>query len=126
MRVLLRDLAHSRSGDKSNINTLSVIAYEEPVFDWLRQTITIERVRDTLAFRVTGEVVRFELPGVRTLLFVVQKNDTDTVTTSTWADGHGKSLSSALLQMVVEVPEHLLVRSPKPGYTDPVAGDRES
>jgi len=107
-KALLRDIAHSRSGDKGNLNTLSVIAYDPLAFGWLAEVLTADRVKAHLAFRVTGQVQRYECRSLATVHFVVEKAVTDTVTTSMFADTHGKSLSSALLQMRLDVPDDLL------------------
>lgn len=106
--VQLREVAHSRSGDKGNLNSLSVIAYDPRLFDWLAAELTADRVKAHLAFRVTGRVQRYEWRSIAAVHFVVEKAVTDTVTTSTFADTHGKSLSSALLELRLEVPEELL------------------
>jgi hypothetical protein len=44
------------------------------------------------------------MPMARTLIFVCHRLPGDTVTTSLYRDTHGKTLSSRLLDMLVEVP----------------------
>ena len=51
--------------------------------------------------RVVGEVVRHRMDGVGALLFVCPRAPGDTVTESLRLDAHGKSMSSALLEMDV-------------------------
>lgn len=106
----LRTIAHSRAGDKGNLNSLSVIAYRHDGYDFLTGVLTPEVVQKHLAFRVTGAVARHACPGLRTLLFVVERDATDTVTTSTFADAHGKSLSAALLELHLEIPDGLITQ----------------
>jgi hypothetical protein len=108
MNATLRDIAHSRAGDKGNLNSLSLIAYQQEAYPWLAATVTTSLVAEHLRFRVVEVVARFECPLVRTLLFVVRKAAQDTVNTSLWLDTHGKSLSSALLDMPIEVPDQLV------------------
>lgn len=97
----LRELAHSRTGDKGNIVNLSVIAYREADFPLLREKVTAAAVKAHFSGIVKGEVVRFELPLVGALNFVLYDALGGGVTRSLALDKHGKSLSSALLDMEI-------------------------
>ena len=97
----LFDIAHSRAGDKGNTLTLSLIPYKEADYEMLRSTITAEKVKAHLKEIVAGEIIRYELPNISSLLFVCHKALSGGVTTSLALDTHGKSLSYALLQMDV-------------------------
>lgn len=103
MRVQLYDVAHARSGDKGNLNTIALIADEPHWYPTLCAAVTAEAVAAHLAGRVTGPVVRHRMDNVGALLFVCPRAGDDTVTTSLYLDSHGKTLSSALLELVVEV-----------------------
>jgi hypothetical protein len=100
----LRELAHSRTGDKGNTSNISVIAFDAKDFPLLRQQVTAERVKAHFAGVVEGEVVRYELPNIAALNFVMDKTLGGGVTRSLALDAHGKSLSSALLDLEVELP----------------------
>ncbi len=104
----LRTIAHSRAGDKGNLNSLSVIAYDHEGYGFLANALSAELIRAHLAFRITGSVHRYLCPALRTVHFVVERAATDTVTTSTFADTHGKSLSSALLELKLDIPSAML------------------
>lgn len=95
----LRELAHSRTGDKGNIVNLSVIAYREGDFPLLREKLTTERVKAHFSGIVKGEVLRYELPLIGALNFVLHDALAGGVTRSLALDKHGKSLSSMLLDM---------------------------
>ena len=99
----LRALAHSRTGDKGNTSNISVIAYDERDFPLLARHVTAERVRAHLAAVVQGEVTRYELPGIGALNFVLRQALGGGVTRSLALDPHGKSLSSALLDL--DIPD---------------------
>ena len=101
----LRELAHSRTGDKGNTSNISVIAFDVKDFPLLRQQVTAERVKAHFAGVVEGEVVRYELPNIAALNFVMDKTLGGGVTRSLALDAHGKSLSSALLDLEVELPD---------------------
>ena len=95
----LRELAHARTGDKGDVSNISVIAYEPGDYAFLLENVTAERVRAHLADTVRGEVVRYEIPGLAALNFVLQGALGGGVTRSLALDMHGKSLSSSLLEL---------------------------
>ncbi len=97
----LYDIAHSRAGDKGNISTLSLIPYHENDYEMLCQKVTVERVHNHLKGIVSGEIVRYEMPNISSLLFVCQDALAGGVTTSLRMDTHGKALSYALLEMEI-------------------------
>lgn len=97
----LRELAHSRTGDKGNIVNLSVVVYREADFPLLREKVTAAAVKAHFSGIVKGEVVRYELPLVGALNFVLYDALGGGVTRSLALDKHGKSLSSALLDMEI-------------------------
>ncbi len=98
----LFEIAHSRAGDKGNTLMLSLIPYNEADYTILRTTVTAQKVKDHLKEIVQGEVVRYELPNISSLLFVCYNALSGGVTTSLALDTHGKSLSYALLEMEIE------------------------
>ncbi|UZE47744.1 AtuA-related protein [Rhodopseudomonas sp. P2A-2r] len=98
----LRELAHSRTGDKGNISNISVIAYDAKHYPLLLAQVTSARVRAHFAGIVAGDVVRYELPGIAALNFVMDQALGGGVTRSLALDAHGKSLSSALLDLEID------------------------
>jgi hypothetical protein len=99
--MVLRDLAHSRTGDKGNIITMSLIAYRGEDFPLLEERITVERVSEFFSGLVDRPVVRYVLPHLHALNFVMHRPENESVTRSLALDKHGKCLSSALLGMVI-------------------------
>jgi len=99
----LREIAHSRTGDKGNTSNISVIAYDKSHYALLREQVTAERVKTLFAGIVHGDVVRYELPRIGALNFVMQNALGGGVTRSLALDAHGKGLSSALLDIDIEV-----------------------
>lgn len=97
--MLLRDIAHSRAGDKGDISNISVIAYRQEDYPLLVRELTAERVRAHFAGVVRGEVVRYELPQLGALNFVMRDALRGGVTRSLALDAHGKSLSGAMLNL---------------------------
>ncbi len=97
----LLEIAHSRAGDKGNISTLSLIPYEEKNYQLLCEKVSIEKVAAHLKNIANGKIERFELPHISSLLFVCHDALETGVTTSLALDSHGKTLSSALLEMEI-------------------------
>ncbi|GGG12801.1 hypothetical protein JNB91_11610 [Rhizobium wenxiniae] len=95
----LFDIAHSRTGDKGNISNISVIVYDQKDYERVREYVTPERVKAHFKGIVNGEVVRYEIPTLGALNFVMQDALGGGVTRSLALDAHGKCLASALLAM---------------------------
>lgn len=99
----LRDIAHARAGDKGNTANISVIALRAEDYPHLVRHVTAERVKAHFAGLVRGVVARYEMPNIEALNFVLQEALGGGVTRSLALDPHGKSLSSAILEM--DIPE---------------------
>jgi hypothetical protein len=100
--MLLRDIAHTRTGDKGNRSTLSVTVYEAQNFALLEKALTAERVQAHFAGTVHGPVERYALPHLGALNFVMHQALGGGVTRSLALDAHGKCLSAHLLSFVLE------------------------
>ena len=97
----LHELAHCRAGDKGNTSILSLIAYRAEDYPLLAERVTVDAVATHLRGIVLGEIRRFELPHLWALQFVCERSLGGGVTTSLALDAHGKTLSYALLEMVI-------------------------
>ncbi|MCK6257351.1 hypothetical protein M1K46_19935 [Fictibacillus sp. WQ 8-8] len=97
----LKEIAHSRTGDKGNISNVSVIVYEMGDYEKVKKSITAERVKEFFQEIVKGDVIRYELPKIGALNFVMDNALGGGVTRSLSLDRHGKSLSSALMDMEI-------------------------
>lgn len=99
----LRELAHTRAGDKGDTSNLSLIAFDPKDYPLLERYVTAERVRAHFAGVVHGEVKRYEMPSIGALNFVMGRALGGGVTRSLALDAHGKCLSFALLTL--DIPE---------------------
>ena len=97
----LVDVAHSRAGDKGNTLMLSLIPFNESDYEMLLDKVTVEKVKSHLQEIAHGDIIRYELPNISSLLFVCYETLSGGVTTSLALDTHGKSLSYALLEMEI-------------------------
>jgi len=101
--VLLREIAHTRAGDKGTASNVSVIAFRAEDYPFLEEHVTVQRVKEHFRGIALGEVERYTLPGVGALNFVLHEALHGGVTRSLALDAHGKSLSSAMLSL--ELPD---------------------
>lgn len=95
----LYEIAHSRTGDKGNISNVSLIAYDIKDYELLREKVTARRVKEWFRDMVKGEVVRYELPQLGAMNFVMYEALGGGVTRTLSLDMHGKGFSSYLLDM---------------------------
>ena len=95
----LREIAHCRTGDKVNTSNISLIAYSPDDYEKLKQSVTAEKVKAFFKDTVKGEVIRYELPAIGALNFVMRGALGGGVTRSLALDMHGKGLSSAMMDM---------------------------
>lgn len=97
----LYEIAHSRTGDKGNISNVSLIAYDIKDYPQLKKHVTADKVKEWFSEMVKGEVVRYELPQLGALNFVMYDALGGGVTRTLSLDMHGKGLSSYLLNMEI-------------------------
>lgn len=95
----LREITHSRTGDKGNTSNISLICYDEKNYELIKERVTAQRVKEYFADIVQGEVVRYEMPNIAALNFVMYQALGGGVTRTLSLDIHGKSLGSALMNM---------------------------
>lgn len=98
----LRTIAHSRSGDKGTIVNVSLIVFESRHYPLIIREVTADRVKAHFAELATGEVIRHELPLIGALNFVIHGVVGGGVTRTLALDAHGKSWSSALLELEID------------------------
>ena len=99
--MILREIAHTRSGDKGDTSNISVIAFDSADYELLRREVTSARVKEALGAMVQGEVERYELPQIGALNFVLHRALAGGVTRSLALDTHGKCLGSLLLSLEI-------------------------
>ncbi len=99
----LYEIAHSRTGDKGDIANLSVIAYRAEDYPLLEEILTADLLADYFHGQVKGPVYRYEVPSQCALNFVLHGALDGGVTRSLSLDGHGKCLSSVLLDIDLPV-----------------------
>jgi len=97
----LREIAHGRTGDKGDTCNISVIAFHRHDYARIEAEVTAARIQALFEGVVRGAVVRYELPQLGALNFVMTRALGGGVTRSLAVDGHGKSLSSAVMNLEI-------------------------
>jgi hypothetical protein len=105
MRLQLTKLAHARSGDKGDTANVGLIALRDEYYVLLVREVTAVRVKHHFEGICKGEVERFELPNLHALNFLLHESLGGGGTLSLMTDAQGKTFSTALLRMWVEVAE---------------------
>jgi hypothetical protein len=108
MRIPLSRIAHGRSGDKGDTANIGIIAYNVRHYPILLREVTPERVKEHFGRLVRGHVVRYELPNLGALNFLLHEALGGGGTLSLRIDAQGKTFSAALLRMEIEVDEREL------------------
>ncbi len=99
----LIELAHARSGDKGDTSNIGLIARRMEDYPVLVREVTAERVKQHFAGVCLGEVERFEVANLGALNFLLHKALDGGGTLALKADPQGKTYSSALLRMEIDV-----------------------
>ncbi len=102
-RVLLREIAHARSGDKGNCSNVCVFVYDRNHYVAVAEQLTAEYLKRNFGALLTGEITRYELPRLHGFNFVMQNALEGGVNESLNLDGHGKSWSSLILGLEIEI-----------------------
>jgi len=102
-RVPLREVAHARAGDKGNISSVAVFAYDPRHYPALKAQLTPERLQAEFGGVLRGPIERYALDGLHGLNFVLHEALEGGVNSSLNLDAHGKSWSFLLLGLEVDV-----------------------
>lgn len=105
MKVQLVKLAHARSGDKGDTANVGLIALREEIYPILVREVTAARVKQHFTGICKGDVERFELPNLGALNFLLHESLGGGGTLSLMTDAQGKTFSTALLRMEIEISE---------------------
>lgn len=105
MKVQLTKLAHARSGDKGDTANVGLIALRDEFYPILVREVTAERVKQHFKGICRGDVERFELRNIGALNFLLHESLGGGGTLSLMTDAQGKTFSTALLRMEIEVSE---------------------
>lgn len=107
MKIQLYKIAHARSGDKGDMVNIGLIARDEKYYTIIKKYITDEVVKKLFSDRCLGKVTRYDLPNLNALNFTLEKSLGGGGTRSLRNDSQGKTFSSVLLKLEIEINENL-------------------
>ncbi len=110
MKVELTKLAHARSGDKGDTANVGLIAFNEDIYPILVREVTAEKAKEHFGEMVKGDIERFELPNLGALNFLLHESLGGGGTLSLMTDAQGKTFSTAMLRMNVEITDNEVIK----------------
>lgn len=105
MKIELTKIAHARSGDKGDTANVGVIALKDEFYPLLVENVTAEAVARHFGPMVKGNIERFELPNLCALNFLLHGALGGGGTLSLMTDAQGKTFSTALLRMQIDIDD---------------------
>jgi len=109
MKIQLIKIAHGRSGDKGDSANAGIIARRPEYYPILKEQLTVERVKEHFGEMVKGKIERFEMPNIGALNFLLHNALGGGGTLTLKHDAQGKTYSTALLRMEIDVPDNLKI-----------------
>ena len=107
-KVLLKDLAFARSGDKGDVSNIGIMAKSSSIYDFLIKAITPEKIKKLFKEIVKGDVEIYPMPNLESLEIVLRQSLGGGATCTLRFDQTGKSMCSALQRMELEVDEAMI------------------
>ena len=108
MKIFLNEIAYSRSGDKGNDANVGLIFKSQPLFNWAKNNITEKVVKSFFKNIVKGPVIRYELPNILALNFILKDCLDGGGSASLMNDAQGKTLGQAMLLLELNIPDDLI------------------
>lgn len=105
MKIELLKIAHARSGDKGDTANVGVIALKDEFYPLIVREVTEKKVKEHFGEMVKGDIERFELPNLNALNFLLHESLGGGGTLSLMTDAQGKTFSTALLRMKIEIAD---------------------
>lgn len=102
-KIYLKDIAHGRSGDKGNISNICVYARKKEDYKFLKEYLTVEKVKKHFENIVKGDIKRYPVDSLNGMNFVMKEALGGGATLSLRLDSLGKSMSSALMRMEIDI-----------------------
>jgi phosphoribosylaminoimidazole-succinocarboxamide synthase len=107
-KVLLRELAFARSGDKGDVSDVGIMAKSKNIYDLLVKTLTPEKIKEHFKGMVKGDVEVYPMPNINSIEIVLRQALGGGATCTLRFDQTGKSMGQALLRLQVEADDSLV------------------
>ncbi|MGP1411412.1 MAG: AtuA-related protein [Peptoanaerobacter stomatis] len=109
-KIYLREIAHGRSGDKGNISNICVYARDERDYEFIKEFLTVEKVKQHFKDMVKGDITRYEVESLKGFNFVLKDALGGGATTSLRLDSLGKSMGSAMMRIEIDKEDYMKYR----------------
>ncbi len=108
VRAPLGWICGARSGDKGGNANVGVWTWDDHAYGWLWHHLTADRVRALIPEAAELDILRYELPNLRALNFVIVGILGEGVASSIRADPQAKGLGEYLRSRVTDIPAALV------------------
>ena len=108
MKISLGKIAYTRSGDKGPNANVGVIFINSRLYQWGLKELTDKKIKKYFSNMVKGEVVRYELPNLNALNFILNDSLEGGGSDTLINDAQGKTFGQALSMMEVNIPDNLI------------------
>ena len=102
-KVMLKDLAYARSGDKGDVSDIGLMAFNKENYEILKTKVTPEGVKEFFKEEVKGDVKIYEMPNLDSLEIVMYNALGGGATRTLRLDQTGKAIGQALLMMEIDI-----------------------
>jgi hypothetical protein len=113
IRAPLGLVCAARSGDKGGNANVGVWTRDPAAFGWLRQYLSVDRIRKLIPEAAALPVHRYELPNLSAVNFVIAGILGDGVAASARPDPQAKGLGEYLRSRLVDIPAELMQEAPR-------------
>ncbi len=112
-KVLLKEIAFARSGDKGDVCNVGIMAKSRGIYDFLVGKLTPEKIKDHFKGMVKGDVEIYPMPNIDSIEIVLRRSLGGGATCTLRFDQTGKSMCMAMLRMELQVNDDLLKEAAK-------------
>ena len=107
-KVPLHEISCTRSGDKGPNSNVGIVFYNEEIYKWAVVNLTASLIKNHFKSIVKGDVVRYELPNLYALNFILEDSLGGGGSDTLINDAQGKTYGQALMLLEVNIPEKFL------------------
>ena len=105
MKIRLIDIACTRSGDKGASSNIGVAFEFKEVYEWAVENLTVDLVKNHLNGIANDEVIRYELPNLLALNFIIKGSLEGGGSDTLLHDAQGKTHGQLLTLLELEIPD---------------------
>ena len=108
MKIKLSDIAGARSGDKGKHSNVGIYFYSQEIYDWAKENVTKEIIKEHFSEIVKGNIIRYELDNILALNFILKDSLGGGGSETLINDAQGKTHAQAALLLILNLPEELV------------------